>query len=131
MKKVAVTTTIIASILLSSASAMADSRPNDRNYNNNDHKITARSVDGVNPTSIELRISQGIKSGKLTTSEAERLVAGLNSLKATIRAVYKDNKVTHQEKNQVQKKDNQLNREITKLLNNKATVKQRHGNNRH
>ena len=130
MKKVAVITTIIASVLLSSASAMADSRSNDRNYKVNDHKMTTQSIRGVNPVSIELRIAQGIKSGKLTDFEAKQLLKGLSGLKATLRAVYKDHRVTKREENQVQKQDNQLNREVTKLLNNKATVKRGRGNER-
>ncbi|CAA6826135.1 MAG: Unknown protein [uncultured Sulfurovum sp.] len=79
MKKVAVITTIIASVLLSSASAMADSRSNDR-------WVNTQSIHGVNPVSIELRISQGIRSGKLTDFEAKQLLKGLSGLKATLRS---------------------------------------------
>ncbi|MEZ5537858.1 MAG: hypothetical protein R3F02_19820 [Thiolinea sp.] len=87
------------------------------------HKGYSQDIRGVNVAHFERMIANGAKQGRLTKSEVYTAKKGLNSLKATIRAVKSDRRVTNWEQNRVQQKAAQLSRQITRLLNNRAVVK--------
>lgn len=127
------TSSVLATLLFASAGANAASYSDSQRIYPQNHVTSHKHVNknhrqktniqGVNVARLEWRIKQGVKRGQLTHREARIARQGLKSLKATIRAVKQDRRVSNWERNRVRQKHAQLNRKITRLLNNRAVTK--------
>lgn len=100
---------LVAGVLFASTAALAAPQP----FHNR--------VD-VNIPQLEMRIDAGIKSGKLTPTEAHQLRTELRQLGTSVKTAMKDRKITKWERTSLESKEAALNRHITKLSNNKSVV---------
>jgi hypothetical protein len=128
-----ITTGMIAGLLFASSGAIAGPQGDSQKIYPQKHSVSKTAnkkagknqlnIRGVNVAQIESRIQNGIKRGKLTPAETRTAKRGLNSLKATIKVVKSDRRVTKWEQERVQKKSAQLTRQINQLINNRVVVK--------
>ena len=123
-RSILITTGMIAGLLFTSTGAFAAAHGDSQRIQPQQHaKSYTKNIRGVNTDKLAQRIQKGVKSGKLTQGEARVAKQGLQSLKATIKVVLKDRKVTKWENSRVQKKNAQLTRKITRLMNNRTVAK--------
>lgn len=134
MKKTAFITGALMAAIFASSAAMADAPRRPTAPVAPGHHNVAPMFVNVNTNALERRIDAGAKSGKLTNSEERTLRKELRSLEASVKAAKKDRRITAWERSSLERKEAQLKRNITKLMNNRAVERRndnRRDNNRH
>ncbi|HPQ94706.1 MAG: hypothetical protein KDI44_13100 [Thiothrix sp.] len=122
---------LITATLFASSAAMAgnsshDSKQYDKSKQQTSHRVAPQPQHKkvvFSTAKLEQRIAHGVKTGSLTRTEHNTLNRELASLKATIKQVNRDRKVTTRERQQVEKKESRLSRLIQTLSSNRAVVR--------
>ncbi len=129
MKKTALITGTLMAAIFASSAAMADAPRRPAPPAAPGHHNVAPMFVNVNTNALEKRIDAGAKSGKLTNSEERTLRKELRRLAAAVKAAKQDHRITAWERSNLERKEAQLKRNISKLMNNRA-VENRHDNRR-
>lgn len=132
MKKTAIITGALMAAIFASSAAMADGPRRPAPQAPGHHNVAPMFVN-VNTKALDMRIDAGVRSGKLTKSEERTLRSQLRSLEASVKAAKKDRRITAWERSSLERKEANLKRNITKLMNNRDVVRNhndRRDNNR-